>query len=97
MVDSPFMPTLESRDHEPQTAVAPNVQPSSLDTIEVRHGSSFGSIARKVGLVVILAAGAGFAYWKIQGNKQEIADTANKTTQQLNRAIPVHVVMPPVV
>jgi len=83
------MPTLESRDHEPQTAVAPNVQPSSLDTIEVRHGSSFGSIARKVGLVVILAAGAGFAYWKIQGNKQEIADTANKTTQQLNRAIPV--------
>lgn len=89
MVDSPFMPTLESRDQDHQTTAATSAQPPSTGIAEATKGSSFGNIARTVGLVVILAAAAGFAYWKIQGNKQEIADTANKATQQLNRAIPV--------
>ena len=83
------MPTLESRDQEHRTSSTPSAQPSSTELSESPRGSSFGSVARKVGVVVILAAGAGFAYWKIQGNQQEIADTANKTTQALNRAIPV--------
>jgi multidrug efflux system membrane fusion protein len=52
-------------------------------------GSNVGGTMRKVGLVVILAAAAGGAYWKIQANKKELADAANKTSQQANRAIPV--------
>ena len=83
------MPTLESRDQEHQTSTAPGAQLTSTDTPGAGKGSSAGSIARKVGLVVVVAAAAGFAYWKIQGNQQEIADTATKTTQQANRAIPV--------
>jgi len=83
------MPTLESRDQEHQTPATPSAQLSSVEPTGSGKGSAFGSIARKVGLVVVIAAAAGFAYWKIQGNQQEIADTANKTTQALNRAIPV--------
>jgi multidrug efflux system membrane fusion protein len=89
MVESPPMPTLESRDQEQHSAVAPGAQLTSADATPVSKGWSFGSIARKLGLVVILVAGAGFAYWKIQGNNQEAVDTANKTAQQLNRAVPV--------
>lgn len=83
------MPTLESRDQQHQTPAVPSPQPTSTEPIEPGKGSSFGSIARKVGLVVILLGAAGFAYWKIQGNQQEIADTTNRSTQQANRAIPV--------
>jgi multidrug efflux system membrane fusion protein len=46
-------------------------------------------VARKLGLLVILAAAVGLGYWKMQGNKQEAADTASKTAQAANRAIPV--------
>jgi multidrug efflux system membrane fusion protein len=83
------MSSVETRDQEQQSATAPGAQRTSTDSVGVSKGSSFGSIARKVGLVVILAAAAGFTYWKIQSNNQEQADTANKATQQLNRAIPV--------
>jgi len=83
------MPTLESRDQDRHAAVAPGAQLTSTEATPVRTGGSFGSIARKVGVVVILAAGAGFAYWKIQGNNQEVAETANRTAQQANRAVPV--------
>jgi multidrug efflux system membrane fusion protein len=60
-----------------------------MDETKATDGSSFGNIARKVGLVVVLGAAAGFAYWKIQGNKQETASTVARTLQAANRAIPV--------
>jgi len=82
------MPTLESRDQDQHTNV-PNAHPSLADETRVSTGSSFGSIARKVGVVVIIAGAAGFAYWKIQGNQKETADAASKTMQAANRAIPV--------
>ncbi len=88
MVDTPSMPTLESRDQDQNTSV-PNGHPSLTDETRVPKGSSFGSIARKVGVVVIVAGAAGFAYWKIQGNQKENADAATKTMQAANRAIPV--------
>ena len=83
------MQTVESRDQEHRTSTSPGAQLSSTEPAEPHKGSSFGSIARKLGLVVIVVGASWFAYWKIQGNQQEIADTANKTSQQANRAIPV--------
>ena len=82
------MPTLESRDQDQHTTV-PSAQPSLTDETRVSTGSSFGSVARKVGLVVILGGAAYFAYWKIQSNQKEIADATSKTMQAANRAVPV--------
>jgi multidrug efflux system membrane fusion protein len=82
------MPTLESRDQDQNTTV-PSAQTSSTDETRVNSGSSFGSIARKVGVVVILGGAAYFAYWKIQSNQKENADAASKTMQAANRAVPV--------
>lgn len=79
------MPALESRDQDLHTSDTP-LSPGSAP---VKSGSSLGSIARKVGVIVIVGAAAGFAYWKIQSNQQETADAAGKSMQQANRAIPV--------
>src|SRR5580692_11376012 len=75
MVDSPNMPTLESRDQDQHTPSAPSAQPSSMDETKATDGSSFRNIARKVGLVVVLGAAAGFAYWKIQCYYKDTATT----------------------
>ena len=88
MVDTPFMPTLESRNQDQNTTV-PNAHTASTDETKVSTGSSFGSIARKIGIVVILGGASYFAYWKIQGNQKETVDAANKMMQAANRAIPV--------
>jgi multidrug efflux system membrane fusion protein len=79
------MPALESPKQEPQSAYVP---PSARPAPE-QGGSDFGSIARKAGLVVIILAAAAFGYWKLQSNKKETADTANKAAAAANRAIPV--------
>ena len=83
------MPAIESREQDHQTTLDSSAHSSSTTPDRGNGGSSAGSIARKVGLVVVLGAAAGFAYWKIQGNQQENTDTANRTLQQANRAIPV--------
>jgi multidrug efflux system membrane fusion protein len=80
------MPTLETRDQDVHASPGAQLSPTEAPG---GSGSSFGKIARLVGLVVILGAAGGFAYWKIQSNNKDAADTANKVTAQLNRAIPV--------
>jgi multidrug efflux system membrane fusion protein len=87
MVDSP-MPALESREQD-QHVVVETAPVRPLNRPPGQPGSSAGSWARKIGLLVILAAAAGFAYYKVKGNNQEAADTANKAQQAANRAIPV--------
>ena len=82
------MPTLESRDQEQHTTV-PSAHPSLSDDSKAGTGSSFGSVARKVGLVLVLGGAAYFAYWKIQGNEKETADAVSKTMQAASRAVPV--------
>ncbi len=91
------MPALESRDQEQDLAVDPSRQRSSLPPSTNDKGptgtpsSSAGSLARKLGVVVLVLAAGGFGYWKLQGNKQQAADSAQKTQQAANRPIPVTV------
>ena len=81
------MPATESREQDQHTVV--ETAPVRSSNQPAQPGSTAGSWARKIGLLLILAAAAAFGYWKLQGNKQEAADTANKAQQAANRAIPV--------
>ena len=81
------MPAIESR--EQQTAHAPSAPSSSIVVPRESSGSGYGGIARKLGLLVILGGACALGYWKLRGNKQEVADTANRTAAAANRAIPV--------
>jgi len=93
------MPALESREQEHEAALAPIAHKPSHEEPPTGSGSGpgsgsgsgsgFGSLARKLALLVILAGAGGWGYWKIQQNKQQTADTANRTAQQANRAVPV--------
>jgi membrane fusion protein, multidrug efflux system len=85
------MPALESREQDQHLAAEPAPLRSSNQppAPPAETGSRAGSWARKIGLLLILAAAAGFGYWKWKGNTQEAADTANKQQQAANRAIPV--------
>src|ERR1700678_2268076 len=85
------MPALESREQDQHLAAEPAPLRSSNQppAPPAERGSRAGSWARKIGLLVILAAAAGFGYWKWKGNTQDAADTANKQQQAANRANPV--------
>jgi multidrug efflux system membrane fusion protein len=83
------MPDLEVRDQQQHEIATSSTQRPSERPSQAPSGGGAGGAARKIGLVVILLAAGGLGYWKLQGNKKEADDTANKTAAAANRAIPV--------
>ena len=58
-------------------------------TLSTAKSGSLGSIARRLGLVVLLAAAGVFGSFKIQSNNRDVADLAARSTAQANRPVPV--------
>ncbi len=83
------MPVTETRENASSSPAVPLALPAPGQTAPESGGSRAGSLARKIGLAVLLLAAIAFGYWKLEGNKKETNDAATKAAAAANRAIPV--------
>lgn len=81
------MPDSEAPVEDQHALPAPRIQKA----LPAPPSSRAGGLIRKLLLVLLVLAAAGFAYWKIKSNKQETEATTAKTQAAANRAVPVTV------